>query len=585
MPRSSHNYLHTYDTTIAELASSPDSLALMHRAVLCLARVGALDFAWGEYGRYGLGAVSADNFPKNGAKSGDAKLLEDIMSLKGRLLKDLALRAAKNEGADGSDAHTAFARRSVTAYARAFSATSGYYSGVNVAALSLLGGRSGRTVADKASAVLDLLPNEKAQNKEDTYYIEATRAECLLLMGHKNKAGEILQDALMHDPLNYTAHATTFKQFGMIMDARGESTEWLEPFAPPTAAHFAGHIFSDDPTASNYLEAQMQENLRAAVSDQIQRHDIGFGYGALAAGSDILIAETLLQEGAELHVVLPAPVDQFIAASVTPYGSSWDTRFDQCLAEASTVRICGNIDSAWPDKSSAQYASQSAMGRAVIRAGTRFGHAAQLLILDGEDTNSATRADALSWRQTGRNQIIIPFEGKRTRGQSLPTNQSQTLMAILHMDLRALQVDQGAQDSILDSTLASALDIAKACARSPKPLLFKPTDTGVLIGFERAGNAARCARDILKRLKNQFPDNAVHISGHYAAVTDPQNLCGDLLQSLQNMSAASIAGEIYISEPFAAILAVFHAADFTVEYAGTRQVEPVSPEIRLFHLS
>jgi len=566
----SHNYLQTYDTVVAELTTSPDSLVLRHRAVLSLARVGALDFAWAEYGRYGLDGVSAHNFPKDG----DTKLLEDIMSLKGRLLKDMALRASGDE-------RTTYARRSVTAYGRAFAATGGYYSGINVAAMSELGGRSERTVADKASAVLDILPNEKANNKEGTYYIEATRAEALLLMGHKNKAGEILHGALMHDPLNFTAHATTFRQFGIIMGARGESTEWLEPFAPPSAVHFAGHIFSDDANAANYMDARTQEDLREAISEQIQRHDIGFGYGALAAGSDILIAETLLEEGAELHVVLPAPIDQFIATSVTPFGSNWDARFDQCLTQAGSLRVCGNTDSVWPNKASAQFASQSAMGRAVMRADTLFGSAAQLLIWDtekeGGKARSATSSDALSWRETERQQIIIPYPGKRDKGQSLPSSQSQTLLAILHIDLKALQADEVA--------FSRALEIAKNCAHTPTPLLFKPTDTGVLIGFERAGNAARYGREILNKFNEKFPQKAVYISGHYGGVKDPTNPCGDLVQSLQNISAAIFPGEIYISEPFAAALAVFHATDFTVEYAGTQKLEPVGTEMRLFHLS
>lgn len=580
MLQNNHNYLQIYDTSVAELASSPDSLVLKHRAVLSLARVGALDFAWAEYGRYGLGKVTQHNFSQHpGKKNGDKKLLEDIMALKGRLLKDMALRVSGDE-------RTAYARRSVTAYGRAFAATGGFYSGINVAAMSVLGGCSERTVASKASDVLDLLPNEKARSQEDTYYIEATRAECLLLMGHKNKAGEILQDALMHDPLNYTAHATTFKQFGMILGARNESTEWLEPFAPPAAVHYAGHIFSGDPSAENYLDAQMQEGLREEICEQIQRHDIGFGYGALAAGSDILIAETLLEEGAELHVVLPAPIDQFIATSVTPFGSEWDARFDQCLNQVSSLRICGNTDSAWPDKTSAQYASQSAMGQAVMRANTLFGQVKQLLILapeeEGCEAKSVTGADALTWRETGRKQIIIPYLGQRTANKTLPNSQTETLLALIYIELKALQIGGG-------HAFEQALETAKNCvlspARAPEPILFKPTKTGILIGYERAGNAASCARDVRKSMAKQFPDKAINISGHYGAVRDPQNPSGDLVQSLHNISAATLSGEIYLSEPFAAVLAVFHATDFTVEYVGTSSFEQASTETRLFHLS
>lgn len=46
----------------------------------------------------------------------------------------------------------------------------------------------------------------------------------------------------------------------------------------------------------------------------------GFAWGALAAGADIVIAEHLLASDAELHVVLPCPVEQFEAQSVAPAG-------------------------------------------------------------------------------------------------------------------------------------------------------------------------------------------------------------------------------------------------------------------------
>jgi hypothetical protein len=284
--------------------------------------------------------------------------------------------------------------------------------------------------------------------------------------------------------------------------------------------------------------------------------------------------------------VLPAPIDQFIATSVTPFGSEWDARFDQCLAEVSSLRICGNTDSAWPDKTSAQYASQSAMGQAVMRANTLFGQAAQLLILaqdkEASEVQSVTSSDALTWRETGRRQIIIPYPGQRTANKTLPTSQAEILLALIYIDLKALQTGS---DNAFEQALETTKNCALTPARAPEPISFKATDTGILIGYERAGNAASCAQDIRKSLAKQFPDKAINISGHYGAVRDPQNPSGDLLQSLYNISAATLSGENYISEPFAAVLAVFHAANFTVEYVGTSSLEHISKEIRLFHLS
>jgi len=110
----------------------------------------------------------------------------------------------------------------------------------------------------------------------------------------------------------------------MILEKRGESIAWLSKFYPPTAMHYAGHI-------NLGLSTTDQKRLKLSVADKIQQNDIGFGYGALAAGSDILIAEALLAEGGELHVILPSNQKEFLEHSVKPFGAQWVKRFKTCL--------------------------------------------------------------------------------------------------------------------------------------------------------------------------------------------------------------------------------------------------------------
>ena len=73
-----HDYIRSYEQAVEQLAQTPDDYDLRHKAVLALARAGALDFAIDEYQRYGLDKVRDH---------------EDIMGLGGRLSKDLYLRS------------------------------------------------------------------------------------------------------------------------------------------------------------------------------------------------------------------------------------------------------------------------------------------------------------------------------------------------------------------------------------------------------------------------------------------------------------------------------------------------------------
>jgi hypothetical protein len=62
----------------------------------------------------------------------------------------------------------------------------------------------------------------------------------------------------------------------------------------------------------------------AREADRVVREQgIGFAYGGLAAGADIVFAEALLEAGAELHLVLPVNLDSFVAVSVAPFGTDW----------------------------------------------------------------------------------------------------------------------------------------------------------------------------------------------------------------------------------------------------------------------
>ncbi len=101
-------------------------------------------------------------------------------------------------------------------------------------------------------------------------------------------------------------------------------------------AVWSGHMFR---AATNPVLEAVETTLFAKIALTLARYDVALGYGALAAGADLLVAEALLARGAALHVVLPFGVAAFKAASVSPRGAAWLPRFDAALASAATVTI------------------------------------------------------------------------------------------------------------------------------------------------------------------------------------------------------------------------------------------------------
>lgn len=372
-----HDYIQIYESAVATINKTPDHLDTQHKAVLALARAGSLSFALAEYKRHGLDTIRRH---------------EDIMALGGRLSKDLYLTSS-------GDIALEHARNSAHKYEAAFNDTKGYYSGVNAATMALMADMPIEIVADRAKTILDSLPDSQTLTPQNHYFIEATRAECHLLLGNTTLAQESLIAAISYDPLNYTAHASTLKQFHMILTKRNAVADWLLPFKPPKPMHYAGTI------TLNLTDDELKA-LKGSVIDHIQKNDIGFGFGSLAAGSDIIIAEALLSQGGKLHVMLPCSEDSFLEHSVRPIGENWVKRFKACIENASSVNIATR-QAPWPDYQINQLTGQYAMGQAVLHSHYFSVEACQLLIWDKDKKSSYTAVHAEDWKKTEKTQIII----------------------------------------------------------------------------------------------------------------------------------------------------------------------------------
>lgn len=392
-----NNPLSNYDASIVELTKTPHNPSLQHRAVLALTRAGSLDFAETEYARFGLNKFRDHK---------DPVLLEDIMALEGRLLKDRFLGTLNGQ-------KTRYAQKSSEAYEAAYKATKGYYSGINAATMALMAGMPKEIITHRAEDILRVLPRIEATDSEALYFIEATRAEALLLLGKPDEAQTSLGRAVQHDPRHYTAHAATLKQFRMILDAQGDRAEWLSSFEPPKPMHFAGHIFRTGGSSKiGFMTPAEQEALRIDISDKLQMNDIGFGYGALAAGADICIAEALLDEGCELHIVLPVPKDSFFIHSVKPFGEDWMVRFGECW-DAATSHVIAAPDALWPHYETDHFAGKIAMGKARLQADYLSVEPAQLLLWDGQPSERGTGRHAADWAGSGGTQFVLPYVKSR----------------------------------------------------------------------------------------------------------------------------------------------------------------------------
>lgn len=493
------DYIGTYDQAILSLASDPLDRAAQHRAVLALARAGSLTFALSEYKRYGLDRLRNQ---------------EDIMALWGRLLKDLYLCS---EGQTALE----YARASSEKYEAAYNDTKGYYSAINSAAMGFMANMPSEIIEDRCRHILDNLIASEFSNKEDQYYIEATRAEAFFILGELKASQKALCAAIAHDPLNYTAHASTLKQFKMLGAKMGVPEIWTAEFKPPKVVHFAGHLFgcqSDAPAKLNALLPSQCEAFGQQMSDHIQRHDIGFGYGALAAGADIIMAESLLSEGAELHIILPCAVSIFKKYSVLTFGQNWGERFDMCLKAAQSVNIVSNTDG-WPHMALNRHASQIAMGEAILKARSLSTEVAQIVFWDGDEKGAGTALHFKDWASKNREQILLQYPGTRKVAKTWTDQQLGSQVKLL------LSVDGKLEKLPPKATASIAAKYALA-------------------------------------LQTQKPSAKIGL--HIAPELEDDNINAAAIE----LSNLAVPGSILVSESFAAILAYDDQNGFRTAYMG-----------------
>ncbi|WP_198350924.1 tetratricopeptide repeat-containing protein [Flavisphingomonas formosensis] len=511
----------------------PTSAADRLISIIAHARSGALEQAWLLFREAGLDAEKDD---------------PAVLSVRGRLLKDRALAAplAERKRLFGVAAES---------YAAAAAINGASYPLINAATLALLAGapEQARDHARQVIARIEARPDEP----ETPYYRAATVAEARLLLGEVAAARDALAEGIALAPRAWEDHASTLRQFGLILDALGEDKAWLDLHRPPRSMHFAGPI-----------TVAAGDALAGAVADLIAAERIGFAFGALAAGADIVIAEAALAAGAELHVVLPGDRAGFASRSVEPFGADWLTRFDALIERAETVREIG-AEHGPVDHAAIALADMMAMGGAAMQAGLLQSEAVQLLVT-AEEADGGVGGDnsmrvGQRWLAAGRRQLRVTAPRTAAAPPApalLPDADEQHHMAAM-LALSPV-ADRGGRlaPEDLSARLAAIADALAASGNMTVPPCWA---AGTLhLAFAETA-AAVAAAQALARALAAF--GAWRIAGHFGSVfrlqdplTGGTTLFGPAAKAPARLLGSVPPGAIHVTEGFTLALWAENAA-------------------------
>ncbi|HYD38054.1 MAG TPA: hypothetical protein VEA60_10595, partial [Allosphingosinicella sp.] len=307
---------------------------------------------------------------------------------------------------------------------------------------------------------------------------------------------------------------------------------------------------------------------------------VGFGYGALAAGADIIIAEALLERGAELHAVLPGGAEAFAAVSVDPFGRTWRKRFDSVLERAAEIRRVRPLG-ARPGEAMIGLADEVAMGAALINARRLESSAVQLLVLDcAREANGTSGRSREIWSSGGWRQRILTAARETRHDRPADSSDAQAPLAVL-----AVGWDDG-QDHDPGITLAQLLPfLAELPAPDIPPYL---TEDRLILAWRGPGEAAGAAVRLLETAGDGLK---LRIGGQYgpaATFRDPFSGSPRLALAATAAAAGALAsappGTAFVTDDFAAALAAAGPCRPASEYIGELDPPDGGPPVGLYAL-
>lgn len=551
------DYLRAFDLTRQGVATHPDHIGLRHAGVLAMARMGATERAQALFNDWNLDDIDDD---------------EEVLALWARLLKD---RASSTPPAERKEAWASAAG----AYERAFAAQGGYFPAINVASLRYLAG-------DQESAEVWAKKALELARSEDSYFAQATVAEAYVILAAPDKAASALLEACAAPGAGVAAKSTTRRQLTRLIEDRGYDASILDPLIPPKVAHFCGHRPAAAGQNGRFPQSEI-DRVASEIRAIVSRERIGYGFGSLAAGADLMIAEAILDQRGELEVVLPFDRDEFLAVSVRPNGAEWVDRFEQVLSRASKVHFVTE-DAYLGHDELFNYTSHLAIGHARLHAQRLGAELCQVAVWDGQPPRpqdlAGTAFDIAKGKQIGLQQHIIASRSEAASPEDVafePSTGERQRRVMVFGDLKGFSKLSDQQLPIYVETVLGAC--AEVFDQFDESLMFRNTwGDGLFLVFDDLAAAADCAFTLREKISALpyaevgLPQSlGLRLGLHYGPVfetrdpvLDRMNYFGFHVSRAARVEPITPEGEVYVTDAAAAALAVDCPDAYRCDYVG-----------------
>jgi class 3 adenylate cyclase/tetratricopeptide (TPR) repeat protein len=523
---------------------------------------------------------------------------EETVGLLARTHKELAREA------DGSPEAQKHLRKAFEFYAQAYGSTGGYWTGLNAATLALFLGEHERatTLAEEVARRCRQKLNQSEPANGDRYWILSTLGETALLLRRWSEAEEWYSQALEVGRGNWGSLHSTRHNARLLAQHLGEGIELVDRlFRFPCVVMFVGHMVDQPDRQVPRFPPQLEGAVKEAIRSRLRRLDPQFGYASAACGSDILFHEAMLERNGESHVVLPYEKEFFAKDSVELVDSGdWTSRFERIMGSAVEIQeaskrsqMCGNV--------SFEFANLLLHGLASIHAQQLDTKLIPLGVWDGKpgDEPGGTAGTIERWRGASLEVEIIdlakilaegplelspsrakPIVPDRPRVGNTPSEFIAEIRALLFADAEGFsKLSDEEVPRFVEHFLGLAGNLAEESAH--KPLVKNTWGDGLYFVFAHVREAGLFALELCDRVRRTdwvargLPNLNLRIGLHAGPVylcTDPVtqrlNYIGAHVSRAARIEPITPIGQVYASQPFAALAAAQGVEEFSCAYVG-----------------
>ncbi len=529
------------------------------------------------------------------------EIQSDVLSLSGRIRKDLAISSTDQA------VRLARFREALGFYQKAYELCGDTFPGINAATLALLSGDSdlSRTIAmqvrDKVFAELD------KTGKEGDSWLLATLGEAFLLIGDITSAKDRYAQAVRLAKETYGVGdiASMLRQIHLIRKHLPVGEDLLGLFRLGPVVVFAGHGLDrpGDPICFP-PHPELEAAVRRAIKNELDSLESYIGYCSPGCGSELLFGELMREGDAELHIVLPFAENDFCTQCLT-YGLAerepWQQRYKALRGFLRVTQHFATNEEFLNDQVLYDFAGTFMQGLALTRAAQVDVEAIALVVKDStlDMIPSGLAKFVANWRKTGHDPRVIdlaavrgglisltsaPRESSSTFCESSLAHRPQrTVRAMFFADVAGFS---GLPEPHLPAFFIKFLALVEQELKTT-PTLFQNTwGDGLYIVFADVVTCARFAIHLLQKLEHFDFDSfgfqlkedkqpGVRIGLHtgpvyegHDAVINRNNYFGSHVSRAARIEPVTTPGCAFVSEQFAAALAMQPGHEFTCEYLG-----------------